>query len=142
MFGSLYISTYVLKRPIRPSILALKTSSHLNHAGDTSDHPVAFVRGGVRDDVAALGGVALPVSSSPSGTGAGRVQMSGHLLCNESVQVDVLEAVAPAAAHRPGAGGCAAAAHAPRVAAAPAHVRRGTRSARAHADARHGAAQT
>lgn len=100
------------------------------------------MRGRVRDDVAALGGVALPVSSSPGGGGAGRVQMSGHLLCNESVQVDVLEAVAPAAAaHRSGAGGRAAA-HAPRVAAAPAHVRRGTRGAGAHADARHGAAQT
>lgn len=65
--------------------------------------------------------------------------MQRHFLRDESVQVDVLEAVAPAAAGRYGAGGAAAAAS---IAAAPAHVRGRPGSAGAHADARHGPTQT
>lgn len=65
--------------------------------------------------------------------------MQRHFLRDESVQVDVLQAVAPAAAGRHGAGGAAAAAA---IAAAPAHVCGRPGSAGAHADARHGPAQT
>lgn len=67
--------------------------------------------------------------------------MQRHFLRDESVQVDVLEAVAPAAAGRYGAGGAAAAA-ASSGAAAPAHVCGRPGSAGAHADARHGPTQT
>lgn len=109
------------------------------HGAGGSDQPVTFVRRWVRDDVAALGGVPFPGCPSPGRGGACGVQVQRHFLRDESVQVDVLEAVAPAAAGRYGAGGAAAAASS---AAAPAHVCGRPGSAGAHADARHGPTQT
>lgn len=127
---------------VTPSLfpsLGFKGSPSLSwtQPGFRSDHPVAFVRWGVCDDITTLGGVSFPVSSNTCRGSACRVQMQCHLLWDESVQVDVLKPVTPAAAHGT---------HARRttststtsIAATTAHMRGRTWSTRAHTDAGHG----
>lgn len=125
------IHTYVPRKPINPPLLALKDPPH-TRAGSGSDHSVAFVRRWVCNDITTLGGVSFPGPSPTSRGRACRVQMQRHFLWDESVQVDVLEPVAPASAHRRRAG------RATSATAASTHVGGRPWSTRAHTDARHG----
>lgn len=83
---------------------------------DGSDHPIAFVGGRVCDDITALGRAPLPGAV---------VQVERHLLCDEGVQVDVVEAVPTTARGGGGAQVCGR-----------------SRCSRAHAYTRHGTTQT